>query len=50
MEGVLIEEAPTAADSQLVEHPIVSQLIAEVITETAACKCDDCDPCDYEAG
>lgn len=49
MGKIMIEEVSTVADSQPIEHPIMAQLTSEVITETTACKCDDCDPCDYEA-
>jgi len=36
-------------EQELIDHPIVSFYTDEVSREIAACKCDDCDPCDYEA-
>lgn len=36
--------------NELVDHPIVRFYTDEVKHEMAMCECDDCDPCDYEAG
>lgn len=35
---------------ELVDHPIVNHFVVEVSKDMGSCPCDDCDPCDYEAG
>lgn len=39
----------TVVIGRVIEHPIIAELLAEIVADNYTCNCDDYEACDYDA-